>query len=77
MTILRRYKVLLGRKRDVCAHVLCARIHSLLYQLKIREVIRQRFNLLDVPNDLKAIFSNEILISVPMGVLNVGLFAAE
>jgi hypothetical protein len=49
MTMLRRYKMLLGRKRDVCARVLCASIHGLLYQLKMSKAIRQRFNLLDVP----------------------------
>ncbi len=52
--------MLLGRKRDVCARVLCASIHGLLYQLKMSKVIRQRFKFLDVPYDLKSILSDEI-----------------
>ncbi len=58
--MLRRYKMLLGRKRDVCARVLCASIHGLLYQLKMSKDIRQRFKLLYVPYDLKAILSKKI-----------------
>ena len=53
--------MLLGGKSDICTRVLCASIHGLLYQLKMSKAIRQGFKLLDVPYDLNAILSNEIL----------------
>jgi len=47
MTMLRRYKMLLGWQSNICTRVLCASIHGLLYQLKMSKAIRQGFQLLD------------------------------
>ena len=41
--------------------ILCASILCLLYQLKVSEAIRQRFQLLYVSHDLHTILSHEIL----------------
>jgi hypothetical protein len=39
VNVLRRLELLLGLQSYICAHVLCARVHSLLYQLKLSEAI--------------------------------------
>ena len=40
---------------------MCARVHSLLYQLKMRETISQGLKLLHIPHHLYAILSHKIL----------------